>query len=320
MRLEDARVLVTGASGMIGSHLVAELARRGVRVRATVHQQEPRQRHAGVEYVKADLTQARDCVAVMEGMDLVFHGASVVVGAAATVANPLATLTSASLVNLLILDAAYRAGVKKFLWLGSTVAYPDAGARPLKEEEAMEGEPFEKYFTVGWMKRHMEVLCRIYGEKISKPMTTLVLRPTNVYGPGDKFDPAKSHVSAALLRKVVERQKPIEVWGTGDDVRDLIYVDDVVRAMILAMERLERYTTLNIGLGKGYSVKEILGMLLEIDGYGDAQVIFDPAKPTMIPVRLVDVSKAERLLGFKPEVSLREGLARTIAWFKKNRP
>src|SRR5262249_54017716 len=161
------------------------------------------------------------------------------------------------------------------LWLSSTTGYP-ASDRPMKEAEMFLDEPFEKYYCAGWMKRFTEVLCQMYGEKLNPRMTTIVLRPTNVYGPHDKFDPRRSHVTAALIRKVVERQDPIEVWGTGDDVRDLIYIDDMVEAMVWAMEQLTSYTVLNIGLGKGYSVKQILQLVLQQDGYSEARVVFNP--------------------------------------------
>lgn len=318
MSIAGSRILVTGSTGLIGSHLVPRLAAMGARVRATIHSREPSQRIEGVEYLKADLTRTEDCTAATKDIDYVYHCASIVMGAAATAANPLAALNGGTLINIQVLDAAYRANVKKFLWLGSTVAYPDKGSTPLREDEVLEGEPFSKYFAVGWMKRYSDVLCQIYGQKLSRLMTTIVLRPTNVYGPGDKFDPANSHVAAALLRKVVERKDPIEVWGTGDDVRDLIYVEDVVRAMILAMEKLDTYTTLNIGLGKGYSVKQILQTLLEVEGHRPSKVVFDPSKPSMIPIRLVDVSKARKVLGFSAEIDLKEGLRQTLDWYKKS--
>jgi len=222
-------------------------------------------------------------------------------------------------INANVIEAAYRAHVKKFLWLGSTTAYPPAGDRPLREEEILDGQPFEKYRAVGGMNRQMEILCRHYGRQALPPMTTIVLRPTNVYGPGDNFDPAKSRVAAALLRRVVERTDPFEVWGTGDDIRDMIYVDDVVRAMVLAMQKLDDYTTLNIGAGKGYSIREMLRLLLELEGFTPSRVVFDASKPSMIPIRLVDVSKAQRLLDFAPHVDLREGFRRTLQWYKQNR-
>jgi GDP-L-fucose synthase len=123
---------------------------------------------------------------------------------------------------------------------------------------------------------------------------------------------------AALIRRVVERHKPLEVWGSGNDIRDWIYIDDFIDALILAAEKIDSYDPVNIGLGKGYSVKQALQIMLEVDGFTDAQVKFDPSKPSMIPIRLIDTTKAETLLGFKAKTSLREGIRKTIDWYRKS--
>ena len=181
------------------------------------------------------------------------------------------------------------------------------------------GDPYDSYLGVGWMKRYIEVLCRFYSQTLNPSMITVVIRPTNIYGPYDDFEPATSHVTAATIRKVVERHDPIEVWGTGDDIRDVIYIDDFVDAVMLSMEKMDTYDPVNIGLGKGYSLKEILKTILEVDGYANAAITYDPSKPSTIPVRLVDSSKSESALGFKPATSLREGLKKTVQWYRKSR-
>lgn len=316
----DKKILITGATGLIGSALVRYLAESGASVRAAYRNRKPSPEIEGVEYLKADLTQAEDCRKVMEGIDYVFHCASNTPGAASTTNNPLAYVTSNLIIDARVFEAAYNAGVKKLLWLGSTTGYPPTGERPVKEEEMFDGDPFEKYFFMGWTKRFTEVLARMYGERLPRPMTTIVLRPTNVYGPRDNFDPEKSRVIPALIRKVVERMLPLEVWGTGDDMRDSIYVDDVIDAMMLAMAKVEKYNTFNIGFGKNASVKEILQMILELDGYENAEITFNTSKPTMIPVRKVDISKAKSVLGFEAKTDLRAGLKKTIEWYRKTFP
>jgi GDP-L-fucose synthase len=309
------KVLVAGASGLIGSNLLARLLAEGAKVRATLHRKEPVIQDRRIEYARCDLTRPEDCKRAVEGMQHVYLCAAVTSGAAAINATPMIHVTPNVVMNSLMLEAAYEAGVEKFLWLGSTVAYP-VSREPMREEQLLEGEPYEKYFYAGWAKRFTEVLCRMYGEKLAKKMTTLVLRPTNVYGPQDDFDFATSHVIPALIRKCVERWNPLEVWGDGSEVRDVLYVDDMVEAMVSAMSRLSSYTAVNIGLGKGYSVREILSSILDLDGYADAQVRYDPSKPTTIPFRLVDTRKAQSLLGFRAKTDLRDGLSRTIAWYR----
>lgn len=319
MYLKDQPVLVTGASGLVGSNLIKRLLSEGAIIRATLHKRPPVIVDDGIEYVYADLTRGEDCWRVVEGQRFIFMCAASTSGAAAIDATPMVHVTPNLLMYAKIMEAAYEANADKFLWLASTTGYPPSGDRPVKEEEMFTGEPYDKYYFAGWTKRFTEILSRMYGEKLPKRMTTIVLRPTNIYGPNDDFEPATSHVTPALIRKVVERQDPLEVWGTGDDVRDLIYVDDMVEAMVMAMEKVESYTAINIGLGKGYSVKEILQMILELGEYTDAKVVFDTSKPTMIPIRLVDTTKAETALGFKAKTDLREGLRKTIEWYRESR-
>ena len=317
MQFKDIKVLVAGSGGLIGSNLVARLLAEGAALRATFHRKAPETRDQRIEYVQCDLTRPEDCRKAVEGIQHVHLCAATTSGAAAIASTPMIHVTPNVIINTQMLEAAYAAGVEKFIWLGSTVAYP-VSEKPMKEEQVLEGEPFEKYYFAGWAKRFMEVMCRMYGEKLQEKMATIVLRPTNVYGPNDDFEFATSHVIPALIRKCVDRWDPIEVWGDGSEVRDAIYVDDMVEAMVQAAAKLKQYSVLNIGLGKGYSVKEILRCILDEDGYADAKIRFDPSKPTMIPLRLVDTTKAEAVLGFRAKTDLHEGVARTIAWYRRS--
>ena len=259
-----------------------------------------------------------DCQRVVAGMDYVVMCAANTSGAAVMATQPLAHVTPNVVMNAQMLESSYQAKVKKFLFISSSAAYPPSGDRPVAEGEMFEGDPYEAYFSVGWMKRYGEVLCRIYSEKIKDSMSTVVVRPSNVYGPFDKFDFERSHVTAALIRKVVERQNPLEVWGTGEDVRDLIFVDDFVEAVMRSMTKIETFNPVNIGFGEGCRVRDVLDTLLAVDGFSNANVVVNPTKPSMIPIRLVDVSIAKTLLNFTPQISLQEGLKRTLTWYRES--
>ena len=319
MNLNGKKVLVTGAAGLVGSNLILRLVREGASVRGTIHQRRPADSDDRVDYVTCDLTLPEDCNRIMDGVRYVFHCACKSMGAAARDTLPMSYVSRNLVMNTQMLEAAYGARVEKFVWLGSTTAYPLSGHRRVKEEEILEGDPYPAYFFVGWEKRFMEILCKMYGEKLPKAITTIVLRPTNIYGPNDNFDPATSRVTAALIRKVIERHDPLEVWGMGEEIRDHIYVDDVVQAMLMALDKINSYVTLNVGSGKGHSVKDVLQTILEIERYDNAKIVFDPSKPTMIPIRLVDTTQAEAVLGFTAKTNLREGLQKTIDWYKKSR-
>jgi GDP-L-fucose synthase len=159
----------------------------------------------------------------------------------------------------------------------------------------------------------------LHAARDARPMPTLVLRPANVYGPHGKFDFATSHVTAALVRRVIERYRPLEVWGTGDDVRDLIYVDDFLDGLLPALEKAGSFFAVNIASGRGHSIKEVLRTLLEVDGYDDPDIRFDPTKPRTVAARPIDTTLAREHLGFTPRVDLREGLRRTVEWYRRER-
>jgi GDP-L-fucose synthase len=311
-------ILVAGGAGFIGKNLIARLATKGCYVRATFHNALPVIKAENIEYVQADLTVLADCQRVVQGMDYVFMCAANTSGAAVIAQTPLVHVTSNIVMNAQMLESAYNAKVRKYLFISSSIVYPPTGGCASLEEEWLKDDPYETYYGAGWMKRYGEILCKIYSEKLAEPMPSVVVRPSNVYGPHDKFDFKRSHVTAALLKKVVERHDPLEVWGTGEDVRDLIYIDDFIDGTLLAFEKVDGYNPINLAYGKGYSVKEILHALLSIDHFGSAQVIFNTSKPSTIPIRLVDTTKAKKILGFSAQTPLEEGLKKTMQWYREN--
>lgn len=313
---EDAKVLVAGGTGFIGANLVKKLVSLGANVRSTHHKKYPVIIDDRIDYIKCDLLNMNDCKKVVSDVNYVFMCAASTSGAAVIASTPLVHVTPNIIMNSQMLEASYHEGVTKFIFISSNAAYPPSGNIPIKEDEMFKGDPYDSYFGVGWMKRYTEILCRLYSEKLKNPMKTVVIRPSNIYGPYDDFDFNTSHVMAATIRKVVERHNPIEVWGDGNDIRDLIYIDDFIEATLLATEKIDNFDPINVGYGKGYSIKEILQMVIEIDGFDNATIIYNPSKPSMIPIRLVDTSKAESLLGFKPKTGIRDGIKKTIDWFK----
>lgn len=316
MDFKGRKVLVAGGAGFIGTNLALRLTQQGAQLRLTVHDKPLQAAFPEAEVLKLDLRRPESCAQAVEGMDFVFICAAHTSGAAIIRATPLAHITPNVLINTLLLDAAYRAKVGKVCFVSSGAAYPPTGARPVGEAEMFNGDPAPVYYAAGWMKRYAEILCRTYAEKISSPMPTVVVRPSNIYGPYDKFDFAVSHVTAALLRRVVERHSPLEVWGTGEDIRDLVYIDDFIDGMLAAFATEHAYFEVNICAGRGHSVRQILQTLLDADGFRHADVRFDPSRPTTVPVRLMDDTLARTELGFAPRVQLEEGLTRTLAWYR----
>ena len=309
------KILVTGASGLIGSNLVGALQQEGHTIRVTFRN------HISdfgedVEYFKGDLLDSNFCKEIVKDIDVVFHCAANTSGAHVMSSSPLVHVTPNVIMNSQLLEESYKSGIKKFIFMSSSVVYPYTAEKPNKEDEFTFGDIYEKYFAVGWMKRYTEKLCEMYSNFLSPSMQCIVVRPANIYGPNDKYD-SRSHVLPATIMKVVHRNKPIEVWGDGKDIRDFIHIDDFVRACMVVMDKVDSYDIFNIGSGVGKSVNDILFTCMELEGY-DTDVTYNSDKPSMIPIRLLDVSKAKDKLGFETEISLREGLKKTIKWYKEN--
>jgi GDP-L-fucose synthase len=313
---KDQKLLVAGGTGFLGGALIRRLLHEGAYVRATHHSHSPEFSHPRLEWVRADLENAGDCAAVAADMDAVLMCAASTSGAADIVGRPLIHLTPNVVMNARMLEASYMAKVRRFLFLSSAAAYPPAGDRPLIEDDMFTGEPADVYYVAGWMKRYGEILCRTYATKLNPAMSTVVVRPSNVYGPGDKFDWQRSHVTAAIIRRVVERQRPIEIWGDGKTRRDVIYIDDFVDGALLALNSGKPHFIVNIAGGRTHSVSDILQTALEVDGFGGAEIKFDTTQPQTVDSLAVDATLARVTLGFEAKVALDDGLRRTIAWYR----
>jgi GDP-L-fucose synthase len=316
VKILPGRYLVAGATGLMGTTALLRLMNvPGIAVRAIYHTRPPKIMADNISYVQVDLRNMDACKSIVEDIDYVLMLAAILSTAPVIAKNPVSHITSNMIMNAQILEAAYFASVKKFLWLSSSTGYPATEAT-LKENNMFDGDPPDVYFAVGWMSRYTEVLCRMYATKLKRSMTTIVLRPTTIYGEYEDFCFETCHVLPALIRKVVERHKPIEVWGTGENRRDLIYADDVFDACALALEWVDTFDVFNVGAGQQYSVNELLKMILEIDNYSQAEVVYNISKPATIGERLIDLSKAKEVLGFEAKTTIREGISRVIEWYK----
>lgn len=306
--------MIAGATGLAGTHALLKLKDiSGVNIVAVCHEQEPKIFSKNISYIKADLTDIQDCRRIVEGVDYVMMFAAKI----ARRSKDLMFLMPNLAMNFQMLEAAYRAGVKKYLWLSSVTAYPPCKT-PLKEVQMFDADPYDNYFSVGWMIRYVEILSRMYATKLERKMATIVLRPTAIYGEYGDFEFSTCHVLHALIRKVSERHNPLKVWGGGEVKRDFIYAGDVAEACCLAFEKIDGFAEFNIGLGKSYSVKELLSLIMDIDNYSDAQVVFDTSQQEKKASISVDCRKARDFLGFEVKTSLREGITKTMGWLKKS--
>lgn len=310
MGLADRRVLVTGGAGFLGKRVCALLREHGVADLAV-----PRRR-------THDLTDPRAAGELLREArpDTVIHLAAEVGGIGANRANPGRYFYANMAMGLHLVEASRQAGVDKFVQVGTVCSYPKHTPAPFREDDLWNGYPEETNAPYGVAKRALLVMLQSYRQQYG--LNGIYLLPVNLYGPGDNFDPATSHVVPALIRKLVEARDTgrdaVEVWGTGTATREFLYVDDAARAIVAATERYDGAEPVNLGSGEEVSIAALATLLAELTGY-DGQIVWDPDKPDGQPRRLLDTGRAERRFGFSARVRLRDGLERTIAWWESVR-
>lgn len=310
------RYAVLGAAGLMGSHALLALADTpGVQVRAVYHRRRPQVPTAGMDVVQADLTDPAAAATALSDVDAVLSFAGVTATAPVLARDPLGPVTANLRIATNVFEAAWRAGVRKCVWMSSTMGYPGVDAE-FGEDDFFSGTPPAGWRAMGEMTRYAERLARTVAEDLPRRMPIVALRPTLVYGEYDHTDDATSHFLPALVRRVVAREPAIEVWGDGTQRRDVIHAADVVRCAFAALDRVEGFDAFNVAAGETHTVNEILHTILEVDGYADAQVVHRADRPIRVATRRFAAGKARRDLGFAPEIGLAEGLGRTVAWMR----
>lgn len=309
MRFGDRmEVLVTGGAGFLGSSLVRALESHGL---AAERIRVPRSRDL-------DLRRWEDCVAAVAGVDLVIHLAAKVGGIGYNMANPGSLFYDNAVMGIQLMEAARQANVEKFVAVGTICAYPKFTPVPFREEELWNGYPEETNAPYGLAKKMLLVQAQAYRQQYG--FDAIYLLPVNLYGPGDNFDPASSHVIPALIKKFVEaveeRKENVEVWGTGAASREFLYVDDAAEGIALAAERYDKPDPVNLGAGFEITIRDLAGLIADLTGF-TGEIIWDTAKPDGQPRRCLDVSRAEREFGFRAKTGFCEGLERTIEWYRE---
>jgi GDP-L-fucose synthase len=271
---------------------------------------------------EVDLTREAEVerLFAVQPVDLVLHLAADVGGIAYNLANPGRTFYANAMMGALVMEHARRAGVGKLVAVGSVCAYPEHARVPFREDELWDGYPEPTNGAYGSAKRMLLVQGQAYRAQYGFSAVHLLMM--NLYGPGDHFDPERSHVIPALIRRFLEAAAAgtpeIVVWGDGAATREFLYVDDAARGILLAAERYDEAAPVNLGAGFEISIRDLATLLAELTGYR-GRLIFDASKPSGQQRRSADVSRAKRAFGFDATVGLREGLSRTLAWYRQRR-
>lgn len=307
MELSQKRILVTGGDGFLGSHLTSLLDAEGAQttvVRSRDH----------------DLTEqkaTRELFAEAKP-EIVVHLAANVGGIGANAAEPGRFFYGNMVMGLNVIEESRRHGVEKVVQIGSACAYPSGARVPLREDDLWDGYPEATNAPYGVAKKALLVMLQGYRQQYG--LIGIHLVPANLYGPRDNFDLETSHVIPALIRKFVEARDAgtdrIDVWGTGVASREFLYVGDAARAILLATKHYDGPEPVNVGSGQEIAIRKVVNLIAKLTGFG-GQICWDSSKPDGQLRRSLETSRARELFGFEADVSLEEGLRRTIAWWEE---
>jgi GDP-L-fucose synthase len=308
MEIRGARIIVTGGGGFLGRHVVARLEAKG----ATCVVPRSTEYDLTTEEAVGRLFSEHEAEAVV-------HLAARVGGIGANRAHPALFVHANLMMGLLVMEYARRAGVEKYLQVGTVCSYPKFTPVPFREEALWDGYPEETNAPYGIAKRALLVQAQAYRSEFGMNAVTLI--PVNLYGPYDDFDLETSHVIPALIRKMIEGAgtpgQSIELWGDGSPTREFLYVADCAEGVVLAAMRYDGSEPVNLGTGEEISIRDLAGAIADETGY-DGEIVWDTTKPNGQPRRKLDTSRARELFGFEARTGFREGIARTVAWYREH--
>lgn len=301
------RVCVTGGGGFLGREVVRQLEARGCKDIFVVRRRD------------YDLVRGEDVARLYRDAapEIVIHLAAVVGGIGANAENPGRFFYENLMMGVQLIEEARRYNLEKFVQIGTICAYPKYTPVPFKEDDLWNGYPEETNAPYGVAKKALLVQAQAYREQYG--LNAIYLLPVNLYGPGDNFDPASSHVIPALVKKCVDAVRDgasrIEVWGTGAATREFLYVTDAAEGIVLATEHYDGAEPVNLGAQQEISILELTNLIVEETGF-KGEVFWDHTKPDGQPRRALDTTRARELFGFQARTDFRQGLRQTIEWYR----
>lgn len=309
LELENKRILVTGGAGFLGRQVVAQLLQAGADSnKITI----PRSR----DY---DLCTLDACQRVVDGQDVVIHLAAHVGGIGLNREKPAELFYDNLMMGTQLIDCAHKAGVEKFVCVGTICAYPKFTPVPFKEEDLWNGYPEETNAPYGIAKKALLVQLEAYRQQYG--FNGVYLLPVNLYGPEDNFNPKSSHVIPALIRKVYEAQlrgdKKLPVWGDGSPSREFLYSTDAARGIVMATQFYNESEPINLGTNYEVKIRDLVELICDLMGF-DGEIVWETDQPNGQPRRCLDTQKAKEKFGFVAQMDFKQGLKNTISWYREN--
>lgn len=307
--LAGKRILVTGGAGFLGQQVVDQLCQAGAELeKITI----PRSHNT-------DLRSLENCQRAVDQQDIVVHLAAHVGGIGLNREKPAELFYDNLMMGAQLIHAAYEAGVEKFVCVGTICAYPKFTPVPFKEDDLWDGYPEETNAPYGIAKKALLVQLEAYRQQYG--FNGIYLLPVNLYGPNDNFDPGSSHVIPALIHKVHQAQqrgeKQIPVWGDGSPTREFLYSEDAARGIVMATQKYNAADPVNLGTGQEISIRDLANLICELMDF-DGELVWQTDQPNGQPRRCLDTERAEQAFGFTAQVDFREGLRRTIDWYRQH--
>lgn len=306
---ESKVIAVTGGKGFLGKHLLARLHQQGCTKVEIIDLP---------EYNLVNIDDVRRLYAEKKP-EVMIHLAARVGGIGFNMENPATLFYDNLMMGVQLMHEGWRCGLEKFVGIGTICAYPKFTPVPFKEDELWNGYPEETNAPYGLAKKMMLVQAQAYRKQYG--FNAIFVLPVNLYGPGDNFDPRASHVIPALIKKCVDAQNrgedEIVVWGTGRATREFFYVEDAAEAIVMAAKHYDKAEPVNLGAGFEISIRDLVELIVELTGF-QGRLTWDETKPDGQPRRMLDTERARKEFGFKAGTDFREGLKKTIEWYRAN--
>ena len=311
---KKSKIIILGATGFIGKNIALHFSKK-FKIKATYNKKVPFKNN-NIEWIKCNLKSTKQINNLFNNIDIVINAAAVTSGVKDIIDRPHIHVNDNALININILKQIFKnSNIKHYIFFSCTVMYQSSNKK--QDEKKFNYQIIDKYFGVGWTKVYIEKLCKFYSNFLNTKFT--IVRHSNIYGPHDKFDLEKSHVLGATVTKVMNAEKEIIIWGRGNEIRDFLYISDLIKFVELAIRKQKnKYEIYNCGSEIGIKILDLAKLIIKIAGKS-IKIKKNITAPTIKFNLVLDCKKAKKEIGWKSKVSLTKGIKKTLTWWKKNK-